>query len=185
MITNQELMEKVDDFYNDLLQIYLARIEKNNKKIEDKRKEIEELIGKKKEKYEQLELLKENPKNHINNIKEYHLLPEKYIYEDKFNKEIDYIEEKIKFMKLWLIEETENITIKNNNCRKEIEKYFKEKMDILKPVLNAEEYQRLLHEKLQIEENKNLKRINDTILNSYIKNISTGTNNEPAPISNK
>ena len=47
MITNQELMEKVDDFYNDLLQIYLARIEKNNKKIEDKRKEIEELIGKK------------------------------------------------------------------------------------------------------------------------------------------
>ena len=184
MITNQELMEKVDDFYNDLLQIYLARIEKNNKKIEDKRKEIEELIGKKKEKYEQLELLKENPKNHINNIKEYHLLPEKYIYEDKFNKEIDYIEEKIKFMKLWLIEETENITIKNNNCRKEIEKYFKEKRDILKTILNAEEYQRLLNEKLQIEENNNLRIINDAILNKYVNNkrINTGTNNEPAPI---
>ena len=73
---------------------------------------------------------------------------------------------------------------KNNNCRQEIEKYFKEKRDILKTILNAEEYQRLLHEKLQIEENKNLKRINDTILNSYIKNISTGTNNEPAPITN-
>ncbi len=28
MITNQELMEKVDDFNNDLLQIYIARIEK-------------------------------------------------------------------------------------------------------------------------------------------------------------
>ena len=73
---------------------------------------------------------------------------------------------------------------KNNNCRQEIEKSFKEKRDILKTILNVEEYQRLLHEKLQIEENNNLKRINDTILNRYIKNISTGTNNEPAPITN-
>ena len=50
MRTNQELMEKVDVFYNDLLQLYLTRIEKNNKKIKDKRKKIEELIKKKKEK---------------------------------------------------------------------------------------------------------------------------------------
>ena len=127
MRTNQELMEKVDVFYNDLLQLYLTRIEKNNKKIEDKRKEIEELIKKKKEKYEQLEQLNKDSKNHINNKIEYHLLPEKYIDEDRLDKEIYYIEEKIRFMKLWFEEETENITIKNNKCRQEIEKYFRRK----------------------------------------------------------
>ena len=76
---------------------------------------------------------------------------------------------------------------KNNNCRQEIEKYFKEKRDILKTILNAEEYQRLLHEKLQMKENNDLKKINDAILNNYIniERVNTGTNNEPAPISNK
>ena len=30
-------------------------------------------------------------------------------------------------MKLWFEEEKENITIKNNKCRQEIEKYFRRK----------------------------------------------------------
>ena len=40
MITNQELMEKVDDFNNDLLQIYIARIEKIIRKQKIKEKKL-------------------------------------------------------------------------------------------------------------------------------------------------
>ena len=38
-----------------------------------------------------------------------------------------------------------------------------------------------------MKENNDLKKINDAILNNYIniERVNTGTNNEPAPISNK
>ena len=176
MSINQDVKEKVEDFYNDLHTIFVARIEKNKKKIEDNKEEENNLLKKKNDYLIEINEIKEEPTNHINNNLDFHLLPNKYLLVDKYEKEIEYLEEELAFMTRVHEEEREELIAKNDNYIKELAKYFEEKENILKCILNREKFERLNQRAVHEKEIDNLKRINDDIINRYIKSEDVKTN---------
>ena len=176
----QNIKDKVDAFYNDLYTIMMNRIKKNKDKIDQNNEEEKKLIEEKNILLEKIDQIKNNKENHINNNLEYHLIPKSYVDVDRYEKEIEYKDEQLKFMCEEHKEEKEELITKNNKYILELEKYFKEKEGILKCILNREEFERLKVKAIHEQEIENLRKINDNILQNYI-NIGE-TNSSAAPM---
>ena len=175
----QNIKDKVDAFYSDLHTIMMKRIEKNKEKIEKNKEEEKKLLDKKNKLVQNIDEIKNNSKNHINNNLEYHLIPNSYADVDRYEKEIEYINEQLKFMYEEHEEEKKELMGKNDKYILQLEKYFKEKEGILKCILNKEEFERLTVRAVHEQEIANLRKINDNILQKYIKTVDTSSSAAP------
>ena len=114
MTNVQNINNKIDAFYNDLHRIMMNRIKKYKEKIEKNKEEEKQLLREKNKLLQKINQIKNNDKNHINFKLEYHLLPNSYVDVDRYEKEIEYIEEKPEFMRKEHEEDKDELIITNN-----------------------------------------------------------------------
>ena len=176
MTSNRENLKKtVDEFYNDLIAIYYNRIKKNNDKIENNLKEEDE-IKKKIEKYQKkIDIIKNNPENHINKNIEFHLIPVMYEESDRNEKEKYYLEKELEFMKNVHDEEKKEMFKKNQQYLEKCQKYIDEKVEIISCIVNKDIEDILKKKALEKEELAKLRNQNDAILKKFSINNTSST----------
>ena len=165
--TEERLIQTVDIFYNDIIDIYNKRIKKNNEKITQNLKEEEEIKEKINNFQKKIDKINENPENHINKKIEYHLIPVMYEESDKYEKEKYYLEKELEFMKNVHEEEKKEILEKNQDYLKKNKKYIDEKVKIISCIENKRLEEILKKKKLQDDELNNLRNQNDEFIRQF------------------
>ena len=113
-------IEKVREFYDDCKNILMKRIDNYDNKIEKNGEEENKIIKKIKDIQNELEQIKNNKGNHINNEERYSLKINSYKEADKLEKDILYLNEELNYLRKIHAEENKSI---NDEIRKNIEKY--------------------------------------------------------------
>ena len=113
-------IEKVREFYDDCKNILMKRIDNYDNKIEKNGEEENKIIKKIKDIQNELEQIKNNKGNHINNEERYSLKINSYKEADKLEKDILYLNEELNYLRKIHTEENKSI---NDEIRKNIEKY--------------------------------------------------------------
>ena len=175
------LKDKIDKFYNDINNLIRKRNQENvnkiNKHIEEEKKLSEEI-----QKIENhIEEIKNNPGYHINKKLEYNLIPDAYKRVDELKKEIEYKNYDLENMRLEHEEERNELLKENQKNYDNYSKYIKERIDIISCIEDKEKFDRLNYMRVQEDQLRQLREINDRILERYLPNEAPGITNAAPP----
>ena len=165
-----ELKDIVNLFYNDVIKIIEERIENNKNKIRRSEEKEENLENDIKNVEDQIRKINEEPKYHINDNINYHLLPKYYIIVDKLKKDIYYMNEELKALRKYNEDERRDLSLDYKKYLNDLEKYYKEQDEIKRSCLNQE---MLRNETINYVDRRTIdeiRRINDDIFRRYLPN---------------
>ena len=170
MNRQEKLMEEVELFYNDIIKIVENRIEKNKKIIENSSEKEEKLKNDIKKIENKIEEIKNDPKNHINENIEYHLLPKVYMEVDKLKKDIDYKNQELTFLHEYNEDEKKELYKDYEKYLAQLIKYYYEKDNIIRCIRNQQILSEMNRNNIEIQEIINIRNQNDYIFGQYLPN---------------
>ena len=168
MTSNENLKETVDIFYNDIINIIKNRMERDQKIIRDNinnEKKVNDEIA---EKENEINRIKNNPNNHINNNLNFNLTPDAFVFVDRLKKQIEYKNEELQSLYEYNKKKGEYLKNKNEEYLDIVRKFMDEKIGIIKRISEREHLDVVSLAKVQDEEYKKLKELNDGIFNKYL-----------------
>ena len=170
MSNPNQLIDEVDSFYEDVINIIEERIKNMKIKLDISLEREENLNEEIKNNENEIKEIINRPENHINDNIQFRLLPKMEMKVDKFKKNIDYLNQELDGLRIYNEDERKVLSSNYNKYIKEIEKYYDERNSIIKCIVNKKLLEKCILNFIDRQKISEIREQNDAIFNQYLPN---------------